>query len=202
MTLPFFFTALLAVGPLANPAPPEFHVPADPRYGIVDSVLDSVRFTLGKALARCNKGHLASISSFLDSEGNVMGWHDFGNLEGPGWAANAAGGAHEIHALGRFLGRPEWTEKALLILDHVLDHGFIEESGFIKGYRHTVKNDFCLNYKHNFLNNQHIAEPTLYYLKRLAAKLTEGNRSRWRDLEGNVLLELEGQENGGGARGR
>jgi hypothetical protein len=51
MTLPFFFTALLAVGPLGNPAPPQFHVPADPRYGIVDSVLDSVRFTLGKALA-------------------------------------------------------------------------------------------------------------------------------------------------------
>jgi hypothetical protein len=145
----FFLMALLAASPLANPAPPEFHVPADPKYGIVDSVLDSVRFTLGKALARCDKGHLASISSFLDSEGNVMGWHDFGNLEGPGWAANAAGGAHEIHALGRFLGRPEWTEKALLILDHVLDHGFIEESGFIKGYRHTVKNDFCLNYKHN-----------------------------------------------------
>jgi hypothetical protein len=34
-----------------------------------------------------------------------MGWHDFGNLEGPGWAANAVGGAWEIYTMGGFLRR-------------------------------------------------------------------------------------------------
>ena len=37
-----------------------------------------------------------------------MGWHDFGNLEGPGWAANAVGGAYEIYTMGDFLHKPEW----------------------------------------------------------------------------------------------
>ena len=37
-----------------------------------------------------------------------MGWHDFGNLEGPGWAANAVGGAWEIYALGGFLHKTDW----------------------------------------------------------------------------------------------
>ncbi len=36
------------------------------------------------------------------------------------------------------------------ILDHVLEGGFIDEqTGFIRGYRHTVENEFCLNYRHN-----------------------------------------------------
>jgi hypothetical protein len=79
-----------------------------------------------------------------------MGWHDFGQLEGPGWAANAVGGAWEIYTLGRFLGRPDWQSNALAILDHVLDGGFIdEESGFIRGYRETTTGKFVLNYKHN-----------------------------------------------------
>ncbi|MBI4600687.1 MAG: hypothetical protein HY721_01885, partial [Planctomycetes bacterium] len=73
-------------------------------------------------------------------------------LEGPGWAANAVGGAYELHLFGSLLRQGEWAwgEKALGILDHVLDDGFIDEAtGFIKGYRDTVKGDFCLNYKHN-----------------------------------------------------
>lgn len=48
MTSLFLSTALLAAGPLADPAAPEFYLPADPKYGIVDSALDSIRFTLGK----------------------------------------------------------------------------------------------------------------------------------------------------------
>ena len=79
-----------------------------------------------------------------------MGWHDFGNLEGPGWAANAVGGACEIYSLGEFLQKPEWQGKGLAILDHVLDGGFIDEqTGFIRGYRETTTGKFCLNYKHN-----------------------------------------------------
>jgi hypothetical protein len=169
--------ALLALGPLLaargrlaaeeakEPVAPaqkgdEFHVPAERGYTIVDSVRDSLRFTLEKTLRRDEKGHLVSISSFVNPEGEIMGWHDFGNLEGPGWAANAVGGAHEIFSFGRFLGKKDWTEEALSILDHVLDCGFIdEETGFIKGYRITEHglattesgrrgDPFCLNYKH------------------------------------------------------
>jgi hypothetical protein len=79
-----------------------------------------------------------------------MDWHDFGNLEGPGWAANAVGGAFEIHLLGRLLHKPDWQAKALAILDHVLDCGFIDErTGFVRSYRETTSGKFCLNYKHN-----------------------------------------------------
>ncbi|MHC4178816.1 MAG: hypothetical protein ACYSWU_14995 [Planctomycetota bacterium] len=127
-----------------------FYVPEDPKYTITDSVLDSIRFTLEKTLRRDQRGHLVSISSFVDPEGKVMGWHDFGNLEGPGWAANAVGGAYEIYTLGRFLDKPDWQTKAVSILDHVLQGGFIDrQSGLIRGYRETTTGKFCLNYKHN-----------------------------------------------------
>ncbi len=127
-----------------------FYVPENTKYTITDSVLDSIRFTLEKTLRRDERGHLVSISSFVDPEGKVMGWHDFGNLEGPGWAANAVGGAYEIYTLGGFLQKPDWENKALSILDHVLDGGFIDQkSGLIRGYRETTTGKFCLNYKHN-----------------------------------------------------
>lgn len=127
-----------------------FYVPADREYTIVDSAVDSIRFTLSKTLRRDKRGHLASISSFVDPAGEVMAWHDFGNLEGPGWAANAVGGAHEIHALGGFLGKADWQRKAVSILDHVLQGGFIDrKTGFIRGYRETTTGKLCLNYKHN-----------------------------------------------------
>lgn len=133
-----------------QPQEPAFYLPANPDYTIVQSVLDSLRFTLGKTIERDDRGHWRSVSSFVDPEGRVMGWHDFGHLEGPGWAANAVGGAHEIHAWGGFLGRPEWQAQALGILDHVLDGGFIDETnGFIRGYRETTTGRFVLNYKHN-----------------------------------------------------
>ncbi|MBI4662276.1 MAG: hypothetical protein HY735_25940 [Verrucomicrobia bacterium] len=127
-----------------------FYVPENARYTVIDSTLDSIRFTLDKTLRHDDKGHLVSKSSFLDPEGQVMAWHDFGNLEGPGWAANAVGGAWEIYTLGAFLGKADWQTKALAILDHVLDCGFIDEqTGFIRGYRETTTGRFCLNYKHN-----------------------------------------------------
>ena len=127
-----------------------FYVPENAKYTITDSALDSIRFTLEKTLRRDERGHLVSISSFVDPEGKVMGWHDFGNLEGPGWAANAVGGAYEIYTLGGYLQKPDWQNKALSILDHVLDGGFIDQkSGLIRGYRETTTGKFCLNYKHN-----------------------------------------------------
>ena len=132
-----------------GPARRAFYVAENPKYTITDSAVDSIRFTLTKTVRRDERGHLVSISSFVDPEGRVMGWHDFGNLEGPGWAANAVGGACEIHTLGRFLKKRDWETKAQAILDHVLDGGFLdEETGFIRGYRQTTTGKFCLNYKH------------------------------------------------------
>ncbi len=128
----------------------DFYLPANPEYTVVQSVQDSIRFTLDRTLQCDPKGHLVSISSFVDPDGKVMGWHDFGNLEGPAWAANAIGGAWEIYNWGKFLRKPDWQSNAVAILDHVLDAGFIDEqTGFIKGYRETTTGKFCLNYKHN-----------------------------------------------------
>src|SRR5690606_15030204 len=107
-----------------NAAEDEFYLPADPEYSIVDSVMDSIRFTMTRTLTRCDQGHLASKSSFVNPEGEIMHWHDFGDLEGPGWAANAAGGAREVYRLADFMNQPEWKEQALEVLDHVLEHGF------------------------------------------------------------------------------
>lgn len=126
-----------------------FYVPENPAYTITDSVRDSLRFTLDHTLERDAKGHWVSISSFVNPDGDVMGWHDFGHLEGPGWAANAVGGAWEIWRWGRFLGRSDWQQDALDILDHVLEAGFLDEkTGFIRGYRETTTGEFRLNYKH------------------------------------------------------
>ena len=65
-----------------NAAEDEFYLPADPEYSIVDSVMDSIRFTMTRTLTRCDQGHLASKSSFVNPEGEIMHWHDFGDLEG------------------------------------------------------------------------------------------------------------------------
>ena len=129
-------------------AKPAFYLPEDPDYTILDSASDSVRFTIERTLVEY-KGNLSSKSSFVDKDGNIMGWHDFGNLEGPGWAANAVGGAYELHAYGRRHRDPALQRKALSILDHVLNAGFIDyETGFITGYREITTDRFCLNYQH------------------------------------------------------
>jgi len=125
-----------------------FYLPEDPDYTVLDSARDSVRFTIERTLTEY-KGHLASKSSFVDKDGNIMGWHDFGNLEGPGWAANAAGGAYELYAFALYEKDEALKEKALSLLDHVLENGFVDhETGFITGYRETTTDTFYLNYQH------------------------------------------------------
>jgi len=124
-----------------------FSLPEDPSYTILDSMRDSVRFA-EMTLVPCEK-HLYCKSSFVDPNGSIMGWHDFGNLEGPGWAANAVGGAYEMYLFARHNKDPALAEKAVKLLDHVLEDGFINyETGFITGYHDTAKNEFCLNYQH------------------------------------------------------
>ncbi len=124
-----------------------FYLPEDPKYSIIESARDSVGFAMTTLMPR--KGHFFCKSSFVDCEGNVMGWHDFGNLEGPGWAANAVGGAYEMYQFGKYVEDREICEKAAKVLDHVLTEGFIDwETGFITGYRETTTDKFCLNYQH------------------------------------------------------
>jgi hypothetical protein len=124
----------------------DFYLPEDTSYTIFDSIRDSVTFAEFTLIPY--KGHLCCKSSFVNQDGNTMGWHDFGNLEGPGWAANAVGGSYEIYLFARHVGNPSLEKKALSLLDHVLESDFINyETGFITGYRETTTNRFCLNYQ-------------------------------------------------------
>jgi hypothetical protein len=133
---------------LLEEASSAFYLPENPSYTILDSARDSVRFAVERTLIEY-KGHLACKSSFVDQDGNVMGWHDFGNLEGPGWAANAVGGAYELYLFARRVRDPTLADKAVALLDHVLDDGFINyDTGFILPYRDTATDKFCLNYLH------------------------------------------------------
>jgi len=129
----------------------KFYVPENPKYTIVDSARDSARFTLERCLVPAGDGKLAAKSSFVNERGEIMSWHDFGPLEGPGWAANAVGGAYEIYIFSEVLHlEREWKPKALAILDHVLEDGFIDSrTGFITPYRHTGRNELVLNFKAN-----------------------------------------------------
>jgi len=93
--------------------------------------------------------HLRACSSFVTPRRQVMHWHDFGDLEGPGWAANAVGGAHLLYCWGRFVGDAEVQARALALLDHVLEDGFIDrETGFIWPYYDLATGCFCANYVH------------------------------------------------------
>ncbi|MBN2594898.1 MAG: DUF2961 domain-containing protein, partial [Sedimentisphaerales bacterium] len=124
-----------------------FYLPENPEYTILDSARDSVRFAEGTLVPF--DGKLACKSSFVDQAGEIMHWHDFGDLEGPGWAANAVGGAYELYCFPKHEQDESLAGKALLLLDHVLEDGFIDyKTGFITGYRDTAKNEFCLNYQH------------------------------------------------------
>ena len=143
-----FAWALVVAG--AESRDDAFYVSENPHYTICDSALDSLRFTAEKTLRPDEHGHLVSISSFVDSDAQVMNWHAFGDLEGPGWASNAVGGAYELYTMGTFMPRPEWQTKGLSVLDHVLDDGFIDSNtGFIRGYRETTTRKFYLNYRKN-----------------------------------------------------
>ncbi|MGC8779268.1 MAG: hypothetical protein ACP5UQ_00195, partial [Anaerolineae bacterium] len=94
-------------------------------------------------------GHLRARSSFVGPDGEIMHWHEFGDLEGPGWAANAVGGAQLLWRWGRYIGDQQVQAAALALLDHVLADGFIEpESGLIWPYYDLAQERFCLNYVH------------------------------------------------------
>ncbi|MCX6621981.1 MAG: hypothetical protein NTY38_13095, partial [Acidobacteria bacterium] len=114
---------------------------------LLRSAAESLRFTVERTLTT-HKGRSCSSSSFVDVDGNPMTWHDFGVLEGPGWAANAVGGAWEIYRFGQFTRNRRYQQIAVSILDHVLEAGFISPDGLIRPYRLIPENRFVFNYKH------------------------------------------------------
>jgi hypothetical protein len=118
--------------------------------------LNTILFASARASAhfalRCLEpfnGRLRAKSSFVKPDGEIMHWHDFGDLEGPGWAANAVGGAHLLWRWARYVGDVMMEAAALALLDHVLEDGFIDaETGFIRPYYELAEDRFCLNYVH------------------------------------------------------
>jgi hypothetical protein len=81
---------------------------------------------------------------------------------------------------------------------HYGPHGFLTEgvdwNNHVTQKHHIDQKEFAaIRYTEPFLNNQHIAEPTLYYLAHLARKSSHAAKTQWRDLEGNLLLELAGK---------
>lgn len=119
----------------------------DPHTILFASARASAHFALS-CLEPFN-GHLRACSSFVNPAGEIMHWHEFGDLEGPGWAANAVGGAHLLWRWGRYIGDAAVQAAAIALLDHVLEDGFIEpETGFIRPYYDLAQERFCLNYVH------------------------------------------------------
>jgi hypothetical protein len=71
-------------------------------------------------------------------------------------------------------------------------HGFLTEGvdwNNHVGVQHHIKQAQFgdIQYTEPFLNNQHIVEPTLYYLEKLARHSRHGKTQEWRDMEGNLL---------------
>jgi hypothetical protein len=75
---------------------------------------------------------------------------------------------------------------------HYGPHGFLTEgvdwNDHVGQKHHIGQQKYgAIQYTEPFLNNQHIAEPTLFYLEHLATQRTRKGITEWRDLEANVL---------------
>lgn len=126
-------------------------ISADPETSasLFASAQASTRFALA-CLEPAPTAGLRSRSSFVDPTGQAMHWHDFGDLEGPGWAANALGGALLLYRWGRYLkdAGVETRQKAIQLVDHILEDGFVRPDGLIWPYWDLARSRFCLNYTH------------------------------------------------------
>jgi hypothetical protein len=125
-----------------------FYRKASVDYTIVDSVKDSLRFTTRRCLT-AYRGNLCASSTFIDPNGEPALWHEFGGLEGVGWAANAVGGAYELLGFARFFGDPRLNAIGISLLHHALEGDFFQEDGFVLPYRDIASDKRCLNYMHN-----------------------------------------------------
>ncbi|MDX9754574.1 MAG: hypothetical protein RBU29_11460 [bacterium] len=125
----------------------DFYRPADPAYSIVESVADSLRFTTRRCLTTY-RGNLCATSTFVDPDGVPALWHEFGALEGVGWAANCVGGAAELLHYARVFNDPRLQAIGVSVLHHALEGGFFQEDGFVLPYRDTHSDSHFLNYMH------------------------------------------------------
>jgi len=140
------------------------------------SASDSARFAL--CCLEPVGSHLRAKSSFVDLNGEPMHWHTFGDLEGPGWAANAIGGAHLLYRWGSYVRDESVRQAALCMLDHVLEDGFLRSDGLVWPYWDLARNDFCLNYTHgsDWLCPGSLAKVGVQMLD-FAAELGDGRRA-------------------------
>jgi hypothetical protein len=74
-------------------------------------------------------------------------------------------------------------------------HGFLTEgvdwSNHVSAKHHIDGKEFGdIQYTEPFLNNQHIVEPTVYYLEKLAETPSVPDMLLWKDMEGNKLLSI------------
>jgi len=120
---------------------------ASARYAL--TCVEPVPAPAGADPATRAPSRLRAKSTFVDPQGRAMHWHDFGDLEGPGWAANAIGGSVLLYRWGRYTGSRELCMQALALADHVLEDGFIRSDGFVYPYWDLAAGRFCLNYTHN-----------------------------------------------------
>ncbi len=124
-----------------------FYRPADKDYSIVDSVKDSLNFTTRRCLTTY-KGNLCATSTFVDPEGVPAVWHEFGELEGVGWAANAVGGAYELLWFSRVFDNQRLQAIGWSVLYHALEGGFFNDDGTMKPYREIPTDKRYYNYLH------------------------------------------------------
>jgi hypothetical protein len=124
-----------------------FYLPADPGFTIVDSIKASVRFANHCLVPEGED--LRANSTFVDPDGVPALWHEFGSLEGVGWAANAVGGANELIQFARFFKDAKVEENAGKLLRHAAYGGFVDmQTGFMRPYRDPSNGKYYLNYLH------------------------------------------------------
>jgi hypothetical protein len=175
--IPMVISCFAAAGD--GSAADQFSLPADPQFSIVDSIQASVRFVTQRCLVVEGDG-LRANSTFVDPEGRPALWHEFGPLEGVGWAANAVGGANELIRVGRFFRDRGVEEKGLKVLHHAVYGGFVDgKTGFLRGYRDTRDGRYHVNYLHDDRHNDWFcpgsaAKVALQYLE--AGDLCKGTK--------------------------
>jgi hypothetical protein len=81
-----------------------------------------------------------------------------------------------------------------IAMHHYGPHDFLAEgvdwNNSVGQVHHIDQKRFgAIQYTEPFLNNQHIAEPTLFYLEHFATSERENNMVEWRDTENNVILK-------------
>ncbi|HEX2971266.1 MAG TPA: hypothetical protein VHP11_02965 [Tepidisphaeraceae bacterium] len=98
-------------------------------------------------------------------------------------------------------GKPAYLNDAMVILRAAAKHhhgpyGFLTEgvdwNNHVGQQHHIDGFQFAaIKYTEPFLNNQHIVEPTLYFLENHALRSREGDAAVYRDHENNVLARIQ-----------